>query len=90
MRCALLASDCQHGEVAADTTLIILEQVVPDELTDDFDHRAVIRGDLTMLTVGGKERTAQEYRLLLASAGFRLTQIIPTASSFSVIEARPD
>ena len=69
--------------------VVILEQVVPDRLEPCFDHRAVIRGDLTMLTVGGKERTAAEYRDLLAEAGFELTAITPTASSFSVIEAKP-
>ncbi len=70
-------------------TLVVLEQVVPDSLAAEFDHRAVIRGDLTMMTVGGKERTGEEYRRLLADAGFRLTRIVPTASSFSVIEAAP-
>ena len=38
-------------------------------------------------TSGGLERTAEEYRELLASAGFELTRIIPTKSPFSIIEA---
>jgi hypothetical protein len=49
----------------------------------------VIRGDLTMMSMGGKERTAREYRDLLAEAGWRLAGITPSGSSFSVIEARP-
>jgi hypothetical protein len=44
--------------------------------------------DLEMLvTPGGVERTAEEYRQLLAQAGFRLTRIIPTASPYSIVEA---
>jgi len=44
--------------------------------------------DLEMLvSPGGAERTAEEYRELLASAGFELTRIVPTKSPFSIIEA---
>jgi hypothetical protein len=38
---------------------------------------------------GGAERTEQEYRRLLANAGFRLDRVIGTKSPFSVIEAVP-
>ena len=47
--------------------------------------------DLVMLTMaGGKERTAEEYRTLLASEGFRLNRIIPTATEVAIIEAFPE
>jgi hypothetical protein len=49
----------------------------------------VIRGDLTMLSIGGNKRTAEEYRLLLAECGWRLTGITPSGAAFSVIEAKP-
>jgi hypothetical protein len=43
--------------------------------------------DLLMLVVeGGKERTREEYRSVLAAAGFGLTRVIPTMSPYSVIE----
>lgn len=46
--------------------------------------------DLIMLVLtGGQERTADEYRDLLASAGFRLNKAVPTAAEFAVIEAIP-
>ena len=35
------------------------------------------------------ERSEQEYRELLEAAGFRLTQVIPTQTPVSVIEAVP-
>jgi hypothetical protein len=42
-----------------------------------------------MLVVpGGKERTAEEYRDLLASAGFALARIVPSKFEISVIEAK--
>ena len=46
--------------------------------------------DLNMLVMlGGQERDPDEFERLCAGAGFRLTTIIPTASTHSVIEARP-
>ena len=47
--------------------------------------------DLTMLVIpGGKERTEPEYRTLLASAGFRLNRIVPTAAEVDILEAVPE
>jgi len=46
--------------------------------------------DVVMLVMtGAKERTAEEYRRLLARAGFRLNQVIPASSDLSIIEALP-
>ena len=46
--------------------------------------------DLAMLVLtGGQERTVDEYRELLASTGFRLDRVVPTAAEFAIIEARP-
>ena len=36
---------------------------------------------------GGRERTEDEYRMLLQEAGLRLVRVIPTASAVSVVEA---
>jgi len=46
--------------------------------------------DIVMLVLtGGRERSVEEYRELLASTGFRLNRVVPTASPFAVIEAFP-
>jgi hypothetical protein len=46
--------------------------------------------DLEMMAFpGGRERTEDEFRKLLASAGLRLTRVIPTKSPVCVIEAVP-
>jgi len=43
-----------------------------------------------MLTLtSGQERTDEEYRDLLASAGFRLNRVIPTPPEFAIFEALP-
>ncbi len=41
-----------------------------------------------LVMTGGRERTEEEYRALLGHAGLKLTNIIPTRSEMSVIEAR--
>ena len=47
--------------------------------------------DMEMLLVNnGRERTAGEYRRLFDATGFRLTRVVDTAASFSIIEARAD
>jgi len=46
--------------------------------------------DLIMLVLtGGRERTVDEYRDLLASGGFQLNKVVPTLAEFAIIEATP-
>jgi len=64
--------------------VLLVEMVVPPP---NVPHPAKML-DVTMLTVtGGQERTADEYRDLLAKAGLRLTRVIPTMSPVSIVEA---
>ena len=47
-------------------------------------------GDVFMLVrTGGRNRTEQEYRSLLASGGFDTTRVISTGTALSIIEAVP-
>ena len=67
-----------------DGKVLILEIIVPE---GNGPHMSKVM-DLEMLvSPGGVERTATEYRDLLAAAGLRLTRIVPTRSPFSIIEA---
>src|SRR5260370_5869432 len=50
---------------------------------------AVIRADLNILAIGGKERTSEEFRSLLSSAGFRMTRVLPLDERWSIVEAVP-
>ncbi|MFM7732537.1 MAG: methyltransferase [Cyanobium sp.] len=65
--------------------VLIVEPVIPPG-NDPFPGKLL---DLKMLvmTEGGRERSAEEYEALLASAGLRLSRIVPTASAVSVVEA---
>ena len=72
-------------ETVGDGRILIVERIVPE--TVSAADQDVIRGDLTMLTVGGKERTEAEYHALLGKAGLQITKIVPIGSGYSAIEA---
>jgi hypothetical protein len=75
-----------------DGSVLLIEWVMPagGETADPFTFWDTTTIDLTILSTGGERvRTAEEFRVLLAAGGLTLTEIIPTASSVSVIEARP-
>ena len=79
---------CCAASLEPTGVLVLLEQVLPERITAEPAVAGMVRGDLIMLNIGGRERTAAQYRDLLASAGLRLTRIVPTDTAFSVIEAR--
>ncbi|HEU5156115.1 MAG TPA: methyltransferase [Streptosporangiaceae bacterium] len=67
--------------------VLLAEAILPERVSD---QPGAIRMDLNMLILfGTKERTAAQYRDLLAQAGLRIRQILPTPSpaGLSVIEA---
>ncbi len=65
--------------------VLLLEWIMPERVGPQ--DAGIIGGDLNMLVmVGGQERTEAEYRALLASAGLRVTRVIPTPA-MSLIEA---
>src|SRR5665213_627232 len=69
--------------------LAVIEQIIPELLTTNVTDQDVIRADLVMMSVGGKERTAAEYRALFADSGWNLSLIVPTRTMFSLIEGKP-
>ena len=69
------------------TKILLVEMVVREHNRDSPGNWA----DLEMLlNLGSRERTADEYRELLSQAGFRMTQVVHTASPLSVVEAEVD
>lgn len=67
-----------------DSRVVLVESVITDSNQPDFGKLL----DIEMLvSPGGKERTAEEYKNLFARAGLRMTQIVSTKSPYSVIEA---
>jgi C-methyltransferase len=65
--------------------VLLVELVIPKH-NRDFPGKWV---DLEMLlNLGARERTADEYRILLGQAGLQMTRVVQTASPLSVVEAR--
>lgn len=84
--CRTILRNCRAA-MAPGGRVLIVETVLPP---GDEPHPGKLL-DVVMLTIpGGRERTADEYGELLASAGFRLTRVVPTASLVSVVEAVPE
>src|SRR5581483_507757 len=75
-----------HQTMPNESKLIIIE-FAPQE--QELTAREVGE-DLSMLVLtGGCERTAEQFRSLLAKANFQLTKVVPTQGRRSVIEALP-
>jgi hypothetical protein len=81
-----ILANCRRA-VPADGALLLVEWT----LDEGNLYSAGKLFDVVMLVMtGGKERTAEEYRRLLAGAGFRINEVIPTPCEFSIIEALPE
>jgi O-methyltransferase domain/Dimerisation domain len=64
--------------------LLLIEMVLPP---GNAPHPGKLLDMMMLVGPGGRERTEQEYGTLLEKAGFRLTRVVPTQSTVSVIEA---
>ncbi len=76
----------------AEGRVLVVEFVLPDVVDHaDRDLEQRLMSDLNVLTVtGGKERSAAEWKHLLASAGLQCERIIPVLGDLvSIIEAAP-
>jgi ubiquinone/menaquinone biosynthesis C-methylase UbiE len=83
--CVRILANCRRA-MAGRGRLLVVEAVI--SAGDEPDPAKIL--DLAMLVVpGGQERTESEYRDLLEKAGFRLTRVVPTRTSASIIEAVP-
>jgi hypothetical protein len=82
-RCVQILEHCRKAKAPGGKVLLVEMVVTPPNVP----HPAKML-DIVMLAVpGGRERTADEYRDLLAKAGLHLTRIVPTPSPVSIIEA---
>ena len=84
-QCGKILSSCRAG-VTNGGKLLVVDSVVPADAK--YDPVKVM--DLVMMLFsGGKERTEKEFSALFAASGWRLNQIISTASPLSIIEGVP-
>ena len=66
-------------------SVLLLEVVMPDT---SEPHWAKTLDVMMLAITGGRERTLPEYNALLAGAGIELVGVTPTATPFSIIEAK--
>lgn len=89
--CLTILGNCRCA-VNDDGKLLLVEIVLPEGGTAQHgDVSMLVKiADMSMLVApGGQERTASEYAELLEKADFRLTNVVPTNSDVSVVEAVP-
>jgi hypothetical protein len=85
-RAAAILRNCRaampsHGQV------LILEEVYPARVTPSDTCRGASAIDVLMLVcTGGRQRSEEEFRGLLAASGFRLSRVVPTATGVSVVQ----
>lgn len=72
--------------MATTARLLLIERLLPPGDAPSYGKLV----DVAMLVLtGGRERTEEEYRDLLTSAGFTVRRVIPVSGETSVIEAEP-
>lgn len=67
--------------------MLVVDMVVPES---DGAHFSKVCDIEMLLSAGGRERSPEEFARLFAAAGLRMTNVIPTASVVSIIEAVPE
>lgn len=84
-RSITILRNCRRA-IARDGRVLVMELVIPPGNEASLSKLY----DISMLVLtGGRERREDEYRELLAAADLRLTRVIPTGVSRSIIEAVP-
>jgi len=66
--------------------LVVLERILPERV--GAQDEPVVRTDLVMMPISGKERTETEFRAMLSAAGFAVEAVKPLVDGCWAIEAR--
>jgi hypothetical protein len=81
---AILRAVADAGRASAATVLLV-ESVLP---ATPGPHWALTLDVWMLALTGGRQRSAIEYRTLLAEAGIEFVGVVPTATAFSIVEGR--
>ena len=86
-RCVAILKNCYRA-MQPESKLLILEYVIPPD--NDYFMGKLLDINMLVMCPGGRERTEAEYRDLLKSTGFELTNVVPSKlSGIAIIEAVP-
>jgi len=78
---------CHRAMDGTNARLLLVEGVYPERIDQSLQSRGAAFNDVNMLvSTGGRQRSEAEFRALYRSAGFRLTNIVPTAARACIIE----
>jgi len=82
-RSVSILRNCRQA-LKSEGKLLLIERLMPARAKED---PPVVFLDIRMLiSTGGRERNAREFRALFEAAGLKLTRIIPLSSKFNIIE----
>lgn len=83
--CITILKNCRKV-IPENGKLLIIESIIPSG--NEFSIAKLL--DLEVLLMGGgKERTVEEFNNLFQNSGFKLSNIVPTEESISIIEGVP-
>lgn len=84
-QCITILRSCRRA-ISSRGRLLVVEAIIPPGNEPSFGKTQ----DINMLiNVGGRERTAAQYRSLYESAGFELTRSIPVMGELHIVEGAP-
>lgn len=81
-QCLAILRNCRQA-MHPTSRLLIIEMVLP---AGNTPHPGKMLDLMMLVGPGGRERTAEEYGMLLGQAGLQLSRIIPTESPVSIVE----
>lgn len=86
-RAIAILENCRRA-MRSDSTLLVIERLLPERTECSDVHREIVMMDMQMLVMqSGRERTSARYAELLAAAGLIVVETSQTASPFAIIEA---
>ena len=83
-QCLSVLGNCRKA-MRPTSRLLLVELVLREGNAPGFGSADMVM----MVFTGGEERTARQYKGLLVRAGLKMTRVVPTASSVSIVEAVP-
>ena len=85
--CAVILHNCRAA-MHRKAKLFVIERLMPEHFSTSPHDQSIARSDLNMLVgPGGRERTEQQYRTMLAAGGLRMVTTVPLTGGFSACEA---
>ncbi len=82
-----ILKNCRRA-MCPESTLVVIERVLPERILPQGAHREIVMMDMHMLVAtGGRERTVSQYNAMFAAAGLAAIAAEPTRSPFTIMTA---